>query len=1243
MLESDQMKRWLPIFLAVVFALQGQHFTRGVGIYPGDPRQNFAVTLVPDTSQTYRNLALHRAAYQSSSYDFNLTSQLATDGIRETKLPRWFSISTNEGPLTRQQREHTQDHNITTTTVLNGPHAWMQFAFGGDEPPEVDSIETAGINAVSSPDKPAGWSMVVSGSDDGHTWNELGRSSSAERVPTPVRFFDLFAGWKPGDPLSPRLAAFFAGEPLDPHPFTPAVRLNNPARRRFIRVEFDAPAVTSWTIAELILKDQNKRVDAGGPYRFNSSWKAATDGNEWVYVDLGSVSTFDRVVLAWLRRPAVGVLQISDDATTWRTVRELPTSGDTDDLKLDRPQKARYVRVLLTKAATEDGYILTEMEVWGQGGVVPKPQPAPLAANGRLQLSAGAWRIQRDSLTAADGGAISRVGFDDHDWLPATVPGTVVSSWFDDGAIPDPAYDNNMMMLSDSFFYADFWYRDEFIAPHATVGGRTWLNFNGVNWKADVYLNGESIGRIEGGFIRGKFDVTGKIKPGEKNALAVRIIKNATPGSIKEKTLQSPDPNGGAIGADDPTYHATAGWDWIPSVRGRDIGIWSDVSLQVTGGVTIENPLVTTTLPLPDTSRADVTVEATLRNSDSRPVSGILRGTFGLVPFEMPVTVDAGAVKTVKFDPATTPDLRLQHPTLWWPAGYGDQNLYTVELWFVTGDHVSDDIKFQTGVKQFTYSVDARPGLPDDANTLKIWINGRRFIARGGNWGFPEELLRYRGREYDWAVRYHKDMNFTMIRNWVGQVGDDAFYDACDKYGIVIWQDFWLANPVDGPNPNDPAMFLKNAEDYILKIRNHPSVGLYVGRNEGNPPEPINSGLAKLTASLHPNSYYIANSAFPPVSGGGPYSTQSAKFYFEHRATTRLHSELGMPNVPTMDSIRQMMRAGDLWPMNDVWGEHDFTKTGAQGLSTWMEMLDKDYGGAANLEDFVALSQFIDYDGYRAMFEAQGKNRMGILLWMSHPCWPSFVWDTYDYYFDQSGAYYGSKKGSEPLHIQWNPITDNVEVVNYSGGDVIGLTAHIEILNLDGSKKWEKSATLSSREDSIETPIKIEYPSRLTPTHFLRLTLTRGSELISENFYLRGTKETTSSQELSRFLGGGHPSLGYIVSAIRSLPQARVEASSTVAEEHGTWFLTTELHNASNTPALMVRVKAVREKSGDRILPAISSDNYVALMPGERRTIRTELENADTRGERPRIVIEGFNVREPTVPTAATESSGQGQ
>jgi hypothetical protein len=265
------------------------------------------------------------------------------------------------------------------------------------------------------------------------------------------------------------------------------------------------------------------------------------------------------------------------------------------------------------------------------------------------------------------------------------------------------------------------------------------------------------------------------------------------------------------------------------------------------------------------------------------------------------------------------------------------------------------------------------------------------------------------------------------------------------------------------------------------------------------------------------------------------------------------------------------------------------------------------------------------------MFEAQGKNRMGLLLWMSHPCWPSFVWQTYDYYFDTSAGYFGSKKGSEPLHIQWNPLSDMVEVVNYNAGNVQGLSAHAEILNMNGAGKWEKSATLDSKEDSLEAPIKIEFPADLTAVHFIRLRLTRGNETVSDNFYLRGLEKTPAPAGPAGGAGGpggqGGGTLGYNLKAIRTLPKVKVEAASKTARQGGRWLISTELRNTGDQPALMVRVKAVREKSGDRILPAIYSDNYVALMPGERRTIRTELENADTRGERPRIVVEGFNVR----------------
>jgi beta-galactosidase/beta-glucuronidase len=467
-------------------------------------------------------------------------------------------------------------------------------------------------------------------------------------------------------------------------------------------------------------------------------------------------------------------------------------------------------------------------------------------------------------------------------------------------------------------------------------------------------------------------------------------------------------------------------------------------------------------------------------------------------------------------------------------------------------------------------------------------------------------MLRYRAREYDIAVRYHRDMNFTMIRNWVGQTGDDAFYDACDRHGIVVWQDFWLANPADGPDPDDNDLFLRNVSDTILRIRNHPAMGLYCGRNEGYPPKPLEEGIRKLLADLDPGLHYISSSADDVVSGHGPYRAMPLKSYFD-RPPVKFHSEMGMPNIPTLDSLKLMMPEPAMWPQGDIWGIHDFSLNGAQGGVSFRERIEKSYGGATNAADWVTLAQFVNYEGYRAMFEAQSTHRMGLLIWMSHPAWPSFVWQTYDYYFEPTAAYFGAKKASEPLHIQWNPSADTIEVVNYSGGEARGLTARVEILNLDGSLRWEKTAAVDSAEDSTVSPLKMEYPSGLTAVHFIRLKLTRGGDTVSENFYWRGLED------------GNYR-------ALRDLPHVKLEATTRVEHQGSRWLLTTELHNVSAQPALMVRLKAVREKTGDRILPALYSDNYVALMPGERRTIRTELAHADTRGENPRVVVEGFNV-----------------
>jgi hypothetical protein len=785
----------------------------------------------------------------------------------------------------------------------------------------------------------------------------------------------------------------------------------------------------------------------------------------------------------------------------------------------------------------------------------------------------------------------------------ATVPGTVLTSYLNAGAIADPNFGENQLYVSDSYFCADFWYRTEFEAPAVEAGEIAWLDFEGVNWKAQVFLNGEALGRIDGGFLRGRFDVSEKLYAGKKNALAVLIEKNATPGSTKQKTFENPSRNGGALGADNPTYHASIGWDWIPTIRGRNTGLWGEVWLRKTGAVTLEAPWVQAKLipaqqGLPDVSAADIRTEVGLVNHRATAVEGTLRFKFGAVEVSQAVSVAAGATTVVTLDAAKRAELRLKNPKLWWPVGYGDAHLYDVEVRFEAAGKVLDKKALKFGIREMTSS--------EEGGKLTLYVNGRRFICRGGNWGFGESMLRYRGREYDAAVRYHREMNFTMIRNWVGQIGDEAFYEACDRHGVMVWQDFWLANPWDGPVPDDDAMFLKNARDLVLKIRNHASIGLYCGRNEGYPPKVLEAGLRKTLGELHPDIHYIPSSADDVVSGHGPYHALAPVEYFRI-ADVKLHSEIGMPNIPPVESVRLMMPERAMWPQGLDWGLHDFSLNGAQGAKSFYSLIDESYGGADSAEQWISLAQFVNYEGYRAMFESQSKYRAGLLLWMSHSCWPSFVWQTYDYFFEPTAAYFGCKLASEPVHVQWNREAETIEVVNYSGGDRRGLSARVEIFNMEGARMGDRVVEIDSKEDSVATAMALVYPKGLSAVHFLRLTLAQGTRVISRNDYVRSVVE------------GDYR-------AIRSLAKARVLASTTVKREGEVWRLTTALQNSSAWPALMTRVKAVRGVSEDRILPAIYSDNYVLLMPGEHRTLQTELRHEDTRGEVPKIVVSGFNV-----------------
>ena len=1160
--------------------------TRGIGVYPGNPDESFAPSLVKG-DRNYRNIALERLTYQSSCYDYNLTSQLVTDGIIGTEPAAYVDIDyrsgMQSGKVVRELHERLFDGKPNSRIEFRVPDPTVEIAFHGMSV-QADRIEIMGAGGIRG-------EVTVYGSNDGTSWEELG-------------WDPVSGGWE----------------------FSCTVNLDEPEEYSVFRMVFDVNGAEGLSLNTVNFYRDGELLDVLPSTRFVSAWRSAGAANEWVTVDLGFESEFDKLVFHWLNPAASGEILTSHDNIVWTSVAEIGSAADFGEVKLAKAARARYVRAAF--AASTDGrpLELAELEVYGRGGTAAVPKAAPARLGARQDLAGGAWKLRRASLVQADGAALSGPSYDDGAWMPATVPGTVLASFVNAGAVADPAFADNQFLGSDSYFRSPFWYRDTFDAHLDSE--RQFLHFDGINWKADVYLNGVSLGRIEGAFREGEFDVTGILKEG-RNDLAVLIHENIHYGAVKEQTAYSSDQNGGIVGADNPTMHATVGWDWIPTVRGRDIGIWDDVYITYKGAVSIADPFVRTVLPLPDTTSADVYAEVTLVNHSARGVEGSLRGAFGDAVFELAQALAPGESRTVK-----VPAIHLNHPKLWWPKGYGEQSLYDVSFSFVTDGKVSDEVSFKSGVRQMDFSVDGyepTPGLQKggfessgEPERLSLYVNGRRFIGFGGNWGFPEMLLNYRGREYDIAVAYHADMNFTIIRNWVGMTGDKEFYEACDRHGVMIWQDFWLANPWDGPDPYYPGLFEEVAEEYIRRIRNHPALAIYVGRNEGNPPEEIDAFLAEAVAREHPGMHYIPHSAAGVVSGGGPYRALPPKDYFSLWGHDTFHSERGMPNVMNYEDMVRAFGIENIEPVNTmphpnpIYGLHDYTlgvvpgAASAQSADSFNGIIAKAFGEPADAKEFAALAQWVNYDGYRAIFEARSEQRRGMILWMSHPAWPSMVWQTYDYYFEPTGAYFGSKKACEPLHILWNPLHDDIEVVNYHAGLRRGLTASCDLVNLDGSVVWSREAPLDIREDETVVCFPLEFPAELTEVYFIRLRLTDAAgAVLSENLYWRGREEGN-------------------LKALRTVAQASPEwkVRRTTNDSEHAFELT--VRNDGPVPALMLRLKVMDAGTGDLVLPVLYSDNYFFLMPGESKTVRVRVRKEDCAG-RPYLTLSGFNLPETTL------------
>ncbi len=639
----------------------------------------------------------------------------------------------------------------------------------------------------------------------------------------------------------------------------------------------------------------------------------------------------------------------------------------------------------------------------------------------RWTLAVG-WHMIPAPKVTADGAAISQTSFNSKDWMYATVPGTVLTTMIDRGIYPDPDYGLNNLAIPESLNKQDYWYRIEFHAPKSTRGRHLTLTFEGINYHAAVWLNGQQLGSITGAFIRGSFDITSIIASDKANVLAVRVSPPPHPGIPLEQSVKGgPGENGGIMCLDGPTFVATEGWDWIPAVRDRDTGIWQPVTLTATSTVKIGDSQVVTSLPLPDTSHADVEITVPFENISASPVTGTLKVSFGEIVVTKQVTLPPGK-SSVKLAPADFAQLTVQHPRLWWPNGYGKPDLYTLHIAFSEANTESDTKDVRFGIREITYELslldstghlrrleysptsarpDAKPVVDvrhegmreipaadpfpasfppewrdgwkswvaslapggesspsvkmlDDTKTspyLVIKVNGVRIAARGGNWGMDDSRKRVSREHLEPYFRLHRDANLNIIRNWVGQDTEQTFYDLADEYGLMVWNDFWESTQNYNVEAENPALFLDNARDTILRFRNHPSIVVWCGRNEGVPQPIINEGLIDLINSLDGTRYYFPSSNQVNLQNSGPYRYMDPTLYY----TALNHGfsvETGTPSFSTLESFRAWIPKEDRWPIGDDWAYHDWHQSGNGDMAPFMAQMQAEFGAPVSLEDF---------------------------------------------------------------------------------------------------------------------------------------------------------------------------------------------------------------------------------------------------------------------------------------------------
>ncbi len=873
--------------------------------------------------------------------------------------------------------------------------------------------------------------------------------------------------------------------------------------------------------------------------------------------------------------------------------------------------------------------------------------PVAVAAAERVHLADG-WRLQSSAKINGTGDAISKPGFPTDGWTDTRVPSTVLAAQVAAGQFEDPYYamnlrkipgttygigDNfaNLAMPADSPYAVSWWYRTEFKLPKTFAGKRVWLHFDGINYRANIWLNGEKVASaddVAGPYRIYDFTTESTINRSGTNVLAVEVF---------------------APGPDDLGIN----WvDWNPQPPDKDMGLWGGVSIDASGPVTVIDPQVVTHFSDSTLEHADLTVMAQIGNAGYEAVSGVLTATIDGVSVRKKLTLTGSDHQTVVFAPEEYPALRVDHPAVWWPAPLGPQNLHTLELTFSANGKVSDRNVSRFGIREVSSELTTR-------GARLFRINRRPNFIKGAGWA-PDMMLRKPSRErLRTELQYVRDMNLNTVR-LEGKMESDEFLDLCDEMGILVMAgwcccDHW--EMWDKWTPADRDIANHCLWSQALRMRRHPSVFTWLNGSDNPPPPDVERMyLDTLNAAKWAVPYVSSATATPTTVTGdsgvkmnGPYDFVAPSYWLRDKevgGAFNFATEIGPgPAIPTVGSIRRMLPADHLWPIDEYWNFHAGGSE-FKTLATFNAAMNATYGEPSGLDDYVNKAQAMAYDGERAMFEAYTRNKYsatGVIQWMLNNAWPSMIWHLYDYYLQPAGGYYGTKKACEPLHIQYSYDDHSVVVANSLYTTFRGMRARATLYDLELHEKFTNTADVTAFADTskrvFEIPASAFEGSEVT---FLKLTLENATgKVVSTNFYWLPARYTEFDYPKTTYVNtpaATHEDMR----ALGRLPRVTLDASARATWRAGELRVTVRIRNGTGALAFQPHMSVLVGPDLQEAAPIFWTDNYCTLLPGETRVVEARVPAPVARGP-VAVQVDGLNIETAVVPIAGAKRAGAGK